>query len=145
MTRGNVNDLLTANGFAGPIDLLSLDLDGIDYWVWEALDAVQPRVVVVEYQDCLGPDRAWTVPYQDDFSAAHYPTTNPLPNFAGASLAGLREARQSQGLPPGRGQPPGYNAFFVKEAWARRRSPKSTPRRARPSQVVWECASASRP
>ena len=58
VTRGNVNALLTANGFAGPIDLLSLDLDGIDYWVWEALDAVQPRVVVVEYQDFLGPDRA---------------------------------------------------------------------------------------
>jgi hypothetical protein len=73
VTKANVNDLLSENGFSGEIDLLSLDLDGIDYWIWEAIERVTPRVVVLEYHDILGPDRAWTVPYADDFSLAKTP------------------------------------------------------------------------
>jgi len=63
----------------------SLDMDGMDYWIWEAIEVVNPRVVVVEYQDMLGPDNALTVPYRDDFNAYVYPVTQGMPNFCGAS------------------------------------------------------------
>ncbi len=69
ITRDNVNDIITTHGFEGEIDLLSIDMDGVDYWIWEAIDSISPRVVVVEYQDILGPDRALTVPYSDSFNA----------------------------------------------------------------------------
>ena len=51
------------NGFENPVDLLSLDIDGVDYWVWEALDVIRPRVVIAEIQCIWGSDRAVTVPY----------------------------------------------------------------------------------
>ncbi len=49
VTAENVNDLLRDHGMTGEIDLLSIDIDGMDYWVWESVDAVNPRVVVIEF------------------------------------------------------------------------------------------------
>jgi hypothetical protein len=59
VTRDNVNEL--ANG--GPVDVFSLDIDGNDYWVWQALDRIAPRVVIVEYNAKLDPQRALVQPY----------------------------------------------------------------------------------
>jgi hypothetical protein len=67
VTAENVNTLVSANGFDGDIDLLSLDLDGMDYWVWKALTCSRPRVVVLEFNYRWGPRRAVTVPYRPDF------------------------------------------------------------------------------
>jgi hypothetical protein len=114
VTRDNVNDLLTSNRLAGDIDLLSLDLDGVDYWIWNAITAVSPRVVVVEYQDILGPDRSWTVPYADDFSAARYSMTRGMPNFAGASLRAFTNLAHEKGYRLVGTNRLGFNAFFVR-------------------------------
>jgi hypothetical protein len=114
VTRQGVNELLTGNGVAGEIDLLSLDVDGVDYWIWEAIEAVTPRVVVVEYQDILGPDRNWTVPYSDNFSSAAYPKTDGMPNFAGASLGAFVKLGRRKGYRLVGINRYGYNAFFVK-------------------------------
>ena len=118
VTRSSINAVVTGNGFSGEVDLLSLDLDGIDYWIWEALDAVSPRVVVVEYQDILGPERVWTVPYADDFSWRDYPTTNGVPNLAGASLAAYVALARRKGYRLVAVNRYGYNAFFVKNGLA---------------------------
>jgi hypothetical protein len=67
-----VNDLVRDHGFEGEIDLLSIDIDGIDYYLWEALEVVSPRVVVLEFQCTPGPDRSCVVPYSDDFGSAGY-------------------------------------------------------------------------
>ena len=114
LTRQGVNELITSNGFSGEIDLLSLDLDGIDYWIWEAIEAVTPRVVVVEYQDILGPDRNWTVPYADNFSASAYPKTDGMPDFAGASLGAFAKLGRRKGYRLVCVNRYGFNAFFVK-------------------------------
>lgn len=72
--RESVAGIVEDAGFAGEIDLLSIDLDGVDYWILKAvLDVVRPRVIVCEYQDHLGPDRPWTVPYRADFSVDSHP------------------------------------------------------------------------
>lgn len=114
VTRGGVNELCVAHGFAGDVDLLSLDLDGVDYWIWEALDVCSPRVVVVEYNNILGPERNWTVPYADDFDYRRYPTTNGGPNFAGASLKAFVELGRRKGYRLVGTNRLGFNAFFVK-------------------------------
>jgi len=66
--RDNVNDLLLDHGFEGEIDLLAVDIDGIDYWLWEAITAISPRVVVVEVNMTMA-DASVTVPYSPDFEA----------------------------------------------------------------------------
>src|SRR5207245_1991562 len=60
VTAENVNGLIESHGFGGAIDLLSLDMDGVDYWVWKALTVASPRVVVLEYNNLWGPDEART-------------------------------------------------------------------------------------
>ena len=66
VTAENVDQLIKQSGFAGDIDLLSLDLDGVDYWIWKAMESVSPRVVVAEYNCAWGPTESKTVPYKAD-------------------------------------------------------------------------------
>ena len=56
VTPQNINQLLSENKFSGEIDLLSIDIDSNDYWVWESIHVCNPRVVVVEYNAILGSD-----------------------------------------------------------------------------------------
>jgi len=114
VTAENINGVLTENGFTGPIDLLAIDIDGVDYWIWKALEVVQPRVVVVEHQGILGPRRAWTVPYSPDFDLHDYEVNDGHYNYCGASLAAfVKLGRQKDYRLVGcsRG---GWNAFFVR-------------------------------
>jgi hypothetical protein len=106
VTAENVNELFSENGFDGPIDLLSIDLDGVDYWIWRALNVVQPRVVVVEFQDIWGPQIAVTVPYDPAFAAEG--------DYVGASLnAFVKLGREKEYRLVGANRY-GYNAFFVR-------------------------------
>jgi hypothetical protein len=116
VTVDNVNELLA--DFAGEVDVLSIDLDGIDYWIWEAIEAIQPRVLVVEYQDILGPDRSWTVPYRADFSAGDHQANTILNNYCGASLRALTTLSERKGLRLVGCNPGGWNAFFVRRGLA---------------------------
>jgi hypothetical protein len=115
ITAENVNNILSENGFSGKIDLLAIDIDGIDYWVWNAIDVVDPRVVVVEYQDILGPDRSWTVPYKADFSVRDYPQNDQSNNYCGASLRAFVKLGKRKGYHLVGCNKGGWNAFFVKE------------------------------
>ena len=85
ITRETVNANLTHYGFTGELDLLSIDIDGMDFWVWEAVTACTPRVVVIEYNWLFGPDRAVTVPYDADFRVGAAATRS----YRGASLMAL--------------------------------------------------------
>ena len=118
ITRDSVNHLLQTNGFAGEIDLLCVDMDGVDYWIWKEIQIISPRVVVVEYQDILGPDRSVTVPYRDDFVASHYPVTDGMPNYCGASLKAFAKLAAAKGYRLVGCNRYGYNAFFVKNELA---------------------------
>ncbi len=53
---------------SGEIDLLSIDLDGVQYHVFKELTAVSARVIVFESSNVIPKDRALTVPYSDDFN-----------------------------------------------------------------------------
>ncbi len=43
VTAENVNELFAQGGFSGEIDVLSIDIDFNDYWVWKAIQVVKPR------------------------------------------------------------------------------------------------------
>jgi hypothetical protein len=110
--RDNVDALLRRNGIEGDIGLLSVDIDGNDYWVWEAISAVQPRIVVVEYNSLFGARRAVSIPYDAAFvrSRAHYACT-----YYGASIAALDFLAHRKGYALVGGNTMGNNVFFVRQ------------------------------
>ena len=85
ITKDNVNPLVRDSGLSGEIDLLSLDLDGNDYWIWSNLDACSPRIVILEFNPAFGPERAVTVKYDPAFNRANFRAIKR--QFYGASLA----------------------------------------------------------
>ena len=106
---GNVNEVLSSAGFADDADLFCLDIDGQDYWVWQALDS-RPRVVVVEFNPAWGAAESMAVPRRDvttsaaDLAASHYGAS--LEAFARlGSLRGYRLVATSS---------LGSNAVFVR-------------------------------
>jgi hypothetical protein len=111
VTRENINELLLRNGVKGEIGLLSVDIDGNDYWVWEAIDCISPCITVVEYNARFGPDDAVTIPYDAKFvrSAAH-----PSMLYFGASLAALVKLGTRKGYAFVGCNSAGNNAFFVR-------------------------------
>ncbi len=115
VTAENVNELISGHGIEGEVDLLSIDVDGNDYWIWKAITVIQPRVVVVEYQDILGPERSWTIPYRPDFKASDYEVNRGSPpNYGGASLSAYARLGASKGYRLVGCNRYGYNAFFVR-------------------------------
>ena len=111
VTRENVNDLAVSNGLEGEIGLLSIDIDGNDYWVWEALEAVRPRVVVIEYNAFFGAERSITVPYDPAFDRSR---KHPSGWYMGASLRALAKLGAAKGYALVGCESNGVNAFFVR-------------------------------
>jgi hypothetical protein len=111
ITAENINELI-ARRFPGPeLGLLSVDIDGNDYWVWRAIKCVQPSIVVCEYNSVFGNRLAVTIPYQADFNRtkAHYSNL-----YFGASLAALCRLASEKGYAFVGSNSEGNNAFFVR-------------------------------
>jgi len=113
VTAENINGIIEQNGFNGEVDLLSIDLDGVDYWIWKNLEVIKPRVVVVEYSNFWGPDRAVTVPYRPDFNRF-----DTHPDFCSASLAAYVKLGRQKGYRLVGCNRYGFNAFFVRNGIA---------------------------
>ena len=113
--RDNINKIFVENGFTGEIGLLSIDIDGNDYWVWEAIDAVEPALVIVEYNSVFGSERAVTVPYNAAFNCtdAHYSNL-----YWGASLKALCLLAERKGYVFVGSDSRGNNAYFVAKSKA---------------------------
>lgn len=115
VTAENINELCERNGLTGEIDFLSLDMDGVDYWILKSLHIVKPRVLIVEYQDIWGPDRAVTVPYKPDFVAPQARVSAGAPvDYCGASLAAFVKLGKEKGYRLVGTNKYGYNAIFLK-------------------------------
>jgi hypothetical protein len=111
LTRENINQVIRDGGVEGDIGLLSVDVDGNDYWILDAVDVVSPRILVVEYNSLFGPDAAVTVPYRPDFErrCAHWSSL-----YYGASLAALHHLAGQKGFRLVGCNRAGVNAFFVR-------------------------------
>lgn len=135
ITAENINELVSQEGFPGEIDLFSLDVDGVDYWLWESLNAVSPRIVMVEYQDMFSAEESFTVPYSPDFNrfSIH-------PDYFGASLAAFVKLAKRKGYRLVGCNKYGYNAFFIRNDLA----PKELPEVSIESCLIHPKISASR-
>jgi hypothetical protein len=109
ITKENINELITEHGYAGDIDLFSLDLDGNDYWIWEAVTVSSPRVLIMEYNSMFGPDRAVTIPYDPKFDRHRHHSM-----YYGASLRALTRLNQRKGYRLVAVEPAGVNAFYLR-------------------------------
>lgn len=106
----NINALLGGAGLPEDMDILSIDIDSFDYWVWEAVAGYRPRIVVIEYNASFGPDRSVTVP-------APAETGGRLPGpaiYHGASITALERLGARKGYALVGGDSKGVNAFFLR-------------------------------
>lgn len=115
--RDNINSLIAESGLKGEIGLMSIDIDGNDYWVWQAIEVVSPAIVVCEYNAVLGDTLPLTIPYAADF----YRTRSHHSNlYFGASIRALVQLGESKGYVFVGTTSTGCNAFFVRRGHASR-------------------------
>src|SRR6266850_540986 len=111
ITRENINSIFEQEGFGGPIGLLSIDVDGNDYWIWNEINAVDPDMVIAEYNSVYGAALAVTIPYNPRF---HRTTAHSSNLYWGASLSALVELGEKKGYSFVGCNENGNNAYFVK-------------------------------
>ena len=112
VTRENVNELIKGSGYTGEIGLLSIDIDGNDYWIWDALDVASPRVVIIETHNEFGMNNI-VVPYDPDYS---YPGKHPI--YHGASPVAMNNLANRKGYRLVGANEQGFNFIFVKNGLA---------------------------
>ena len=104
----NVNEVLKEAGVTGKIGLLSVDIDGNDYWIWKAIDIIQPEIVVIEAKIEYGSQDV-IVPY----GVNNHRSKNI--QFNGASVKAFEKLGLKKGYKLAGSNREGYNLFFVKE------------------------------
>ena len=110
ITTDSINQLIKDNNFDGKIDLLSIDIDGNDYWIWKAIKCINPRVIMIEYNSYWMEKESVTIPYDPQFQAkiingAYY---------CGASLLAFVSLGKELGYRLVGSNTKQFNAFFVR-------------------------------
>jgi hypothetical protein len=111
ITRENINSLLAQSGFDEDIGILSIDIDGNDYYVLEAIENYRPRILILEFNADFGPIRKISVPYEPDFvrNKKHYSNL-----YFGASLAAMTHIAAKKGYSLVGTNSASSNGFFVR-------------------------------
>lgn len=123
ITKDNINELFLSANAPREIDLLSIDIDGNDYHIWNAIDSINPRVVVIEMNAKFPPPIKYIMPYNE----SHIWDGSDI---QGASLQSLYELGLKLGYELVATNLNGVNAFFVRsdligDKFAQDRSPKN--------------------
>ena len=108
ITAENVNDLIRKGGFSGEIGLLSIDIDGNDYWVWKAIDCINPQVVIIETHNEFGMNDI-IVPYDPDY---FYPGKHPT--YHGASPVAMTKLANHKGYRLVGSNDLGFNFIYLR-------------------------------
>lgn len=106
VTPDNAERLFSENGVPDEPDLLSIDIDGDDYYVWSALESYRPRVVVIEYNAGLPSDESLVQQQGIKWDGSDY---------FGASIGALVALAKHKGYQLVHTETAGINAFFVRE------------------------------
>ncbi len=107
VTAENVEATLRDSGVPVEFDLLSIDIDGNDYWVWKAIEHFKPRIVVIEYNALFRGNVKWVMKY----NPSH---TWDGTSYFNASLKSLELLGVSKGYCLVGCNFHGINAFFVR-------------------------------
>ena len=112
ITKENINKIISDHEIQGNIDLLSIDIDGNDYWIWKEINIIRPRVIVIEFNHILGPKKSVSIPYEPQFIAEE---TKYGTDYAGASLAAMNKLGKEKGYKLIGVNSICTNAFFIDE------------------------------
>lgn len=107
--RDNINDLIGAC-FKGDIDLLSIDIDGNDIYILEAIAIVRPRVIVIEYNAKFPPPMSIAQVYDPAFC-----WKGSTSDYTGSSLSAIVKVAAKKGYSLVGCNITGINAFFVRD------------------------------
>ena len=107
VTAENIQNLFQKYNVPKNFDLLSIDIDFNDYWVWKSIVDYSPRVVIIEYNSSVSPTESRVVPYDPE---AKWDGTN----YFGASLLASRNLGMTKGYTLVGCDSCGVNAFFCK-------------------------------
>ena len=111
-TRDNVNHVLAAAGVPDEVDVLSLDIDGNDLYLWSEM-TVRPRILICEFNNAVPSDLALTIPYRPGFSFAALPAEQAM--FRSASLAAYVAVSRRKGYRLVGMNALGFNAIFLRD------------------------------
>jgi hypothetical protein len=111
VNKNNVNILIDKHFPNKSIDIFSLDIDGIDYWILKELPDNLSKIIVAEYNPYFGPDLEVTVPYSDNFNRFEYHSSNLC---WGMSLRALINLMKNKGYSFIGSSSLRSNAFFIK-------------------------------
>lgn len=115
ITKENINSLLSGflnKGYDKEIGILSIDIDGNDYWIWEEINVVNPIIVIVEYNSVFGIDKAISILYEPDFYRLD---KHKSYQYCGASLRAFCFLAESKGYEFVGCNSNGNNAYFVRK------------------------------
>jgi hypothetical protein len=112
ITSENIDSLLNQSGFPRDLGILSIDLDGNDYWVYKSISKFDPRIVIVEYNSVFGNKLPITIPYDTKFqrTKAHFSNL-----YFGVSLPAWIQILTKKGYVFVGSNSSGHNAFFVRQ------------------------------
>ena len=111
VNKNNVNTLIDKHFHNKSVDIFSLDIDGVDYWILKELPDNLSKIIVAEYNPYFGPDLEVTVPYSDNFNRTEYHSSNLC---FGISLRALINLMENKGYSFIGSASLRCNAFFIK-------------------------------
>jgi hypothetical protein len=110
ITKSNINGLIQSAKFDTEVGLLSVDIDGNDYWIWKEINCIKPVIVITEYNSLFGFEQPYTIAYKDDFVRG-----GKLPfNFYGVSLRSACDLAEEKGYSFIGCNSAGNNAYFIR-------------------------------
>ena len=118
--KENINQIIKKANFNREIDLLSIDIDGNDYWIWKALDCVSPMVVIIETNIEFG-TQSIVVPYDKNHI---YPGKHP--QYIGASVKAMIKLAHKKGYRLVATNLYGFNTIYIKKGIGEKYLPEIT-------------------
>ena len=110
ITAENIDSLLQEIGCPQDVDFFSLDIDGNDYWIWNAIEWIKPKVCCFETHNVIPTDLSLTIPYDPTFNA----WLSPQPEFRSVSLLAMVKLSEKKGYTLIGGHRHGFNVFFLR-------------------------------
>jgi len=107
ITRNNIEQIFLKNNVPVNFDFLSIDLDGNDYWIWEAIENYSPRIVCIEYNATFPPGVSWVMAYNENH-------VWDQTSYFGASLKAIENLGKKKGYELVCCDFAGCNAFFIR-------------------------------
>ena len=112
VNKDNIEDLLDQSGFDHDLGILSIDLDGVDYFILSSIAKFKPRILICEFNPIFGPTRKVTVPYDEKFQRFKHHYSG---QYWGASLSAINDVATRLGYGLIGTNSAGHNAFFIRD------------------------------